>query len=230
MMRFLHDDLWDRLEKLCRAAKRRYVAVAYLGSGAARHLPLGAGDVLVVDMSDQSVMAGRTDPREIIAYLKNDVRVFSVDNLHAKVFIFGRNVIVGSANASAHSRNVLIEAAVETTDSKLRADALAWIQSLEIAPVTLKQAKQKAKLYQPPKWPPSQTSRRTSAKASNRISPRIDRVWLVNTHDSEWTDTEKKILARQAKSAKRLLSDQDHYEVETGTMALSNQIPDRSSL
>lgn len=221
-MQFLHDKLWKRLKQLCLAAKRRYVAVAYLGHDAISHLPLDTGDYLVVDMSDQSVKTGRTDPHEILRYLDRGVRVYSVENLHAKVFILGPHVIVGSSNVSAHSREVLVEAAVESTDPALRSEALTWLKSVAVAPVTPELAKMKQKLYVPPKW--------TAPSKSKRVTPTFSRLWIVNTHSSRCTDEEEQILDHHAKSVKRLLPDKERYEVESVRYSVRSRFAQKARL
>lgn len=54
------DDVWPVISA---AARRRkgHVAVAYLGTGATKLLPLESGSVLVVDASEAAVCSGRTD-------------------------------------------------------------------------------------------------------------------------------------------------------------------------
>lgn len=92
-------------------------AVAYVGRNAPEILPLRAGDVIVVNGSDNAVASGATDPRAIAEYLASGVRVVNHPWLHAKVYVAGTTAIVGSANLSdrAHSGDVA-EAAVRTTD------------------------------------------------------------------------------------------------------------------
>ena len=64
-MKLLHEDLWPTITRLARKSGRKHVAVAYLGSGASRLLPLGRGDSLVVDMSPGAVKSGQTNPFEV---------------------------------------------------------------------------------------------------------------------------------------------------------------------
>src|SRR5437870_2463699 len=119
-MKLLSDHLWQRITALAKKnAHCSLVAVAYFGGAASELLPLGRGSVLVVDMSPRAVRSGQTDPSEIIKLLEKGVQIHSVENLHAKVFVLGSHVIIGSANASRHSANCLIEVAVETADERM---------------------------------------------------------------------------------------------------------------
>ncbi len=217
MARFQHEQLWPRITKLSKAAGSRRVAVAYLARGASKLLTLGEDDVLVVDMGDASVKTGRTDPQEVLSYLKKGVRVFSIENLHAKVFVLGRHVIVGSSNVSGHSRDNLVEAAIESVDPKLRASITAWIESLSIAPVTPKLAEAKLKLYKPPKWgsPSRGTPRAKPQEKRKGPRPTVGRVWIINTKPATFHADENEILDAQKASAKRMLKHPSRYWVDT---------------
>ncbi|MBK7075897.1 MAG: hypothetical protein IPH44_26750 [Myxococcales bacterium] len=117
-MNFL-DKPWPRITELSKSASRAWVAVAYLGHGAQNQLNLGDGDVLVVDMSKKALGSGQTDPREILAYLANGVRVFNWPALHAKVYVFDRTLIIGSPNVDDDEAPV-IEAQARAARDRLR--------------------------------------------------------------------------------------------------------------
>lgn len=213
MLRFLHDELWQRLEALSKKAKRSYVAVAYLASGASKLLHLREDDVLVIDMGDASVKSGRTDPKEVSKYLRADVRVYSVENLHAKAFVFDNTVIVGSSNVSNHSKDGLVEAGIESTNAALRNTVIAWIESLALAPVTPKVAAEKAKIYKPPKWGTPTRGKSHKKKASLHLD--VGRLWIIDSQPAEFSENEDEILDEQAKTAKTFLTNKKKYVVET---------------
>src|SRR6478752_282263 len=75
------------------------VAVAYFGAGASKLLPLKQGSRLVVDFSERAVTSGQTCPAEILKLIQRGVDVYSVSNLHAKVFVFRKRAFIGSTNA-----------------------------------------------------------------------------------------------------------------------------------
>lgn len=149
--RFLQSDVWPTITKLAKTAKRRHVAVAYLGTGATRLLPLKSGDTLVVDFQLDTVRAGQVNPAEISAYLRRGVDVYTHGNLHAKVFVFDNKAIIGSANVSKHSRDQLDEAAVLVTNKPVVDAARNFVASLCLEPVTPKYARDMRSEYVPPK-------------------------------------------------------------------------------
>jgi hypothetical protein len=67
---------------ITRSAKQRpgrcWVAVAYFGTGASKLLPLTRGSTLIVNMSEESVRSGLTDPKEVLHLLNRGVDVHSV--------------------------------------------------------------------------------------------------------------------------------------------------------
>lgn len=129
------DALWREITRRSALKSRgaAYVAVAYVQNSALELMALRDGDHLVADISREALQASQTNPDAIEAFLKRGVIVHSRPNLHAKVYVFGRAVIVGSANASDQSRNVLVEAGVSTTDPDVVAAAVAFVKESEVA-------------------------------------------------------------------------------------------------
>src|SRR6266853_4325440 len=110
--------IWPTLTAAAKGSRARpTVAVAYLGQGAAKLLPLPNGSWLVVDASESAVKSGQTCPAELKKLLKRGVRIYSRKNLHAKIFVFGPKAFIGSANVSRNSASMLHEAVVAITDS-----------------------------------------------------------------------------------------------------------------
>jgi hypothetical protein len=60
-----NETLWQTVTARIKAAGDMDAAIAYVGQGGEKHLPLRTGDRLVVDMSPATVHAGGTDPREV---------------------------------------------------------------------------------------------------------------------------------------------------------------------
>jgi len=115
MQELVSEGLWKRVAQMSKDAGRQCVAVAYYSSD--RHLKMRKGDVLVVDATDQAVRAAQTSVAVLRRALRRGARVFSVAHLHAKVFIFDHQVVIGSCNASSHSATQLVEAAIVTKDA-----------------------------------------------------------------------------------------------------------------
>src|SRR4051812_11054218 len=145
---FLSRDIWPQLTKAARGSRRRCaVAVAYFGKGASRLLPLAKGSRLVVDASERSVGSGQTCPADLTKLVKCGVIVYSVPNLHAKVFVLGRTAYIGSANVSKRSSEQLVEAVIRTSEGKTVRAARQFVHENclhELTPTVLKRL---AKLY-----------------------------------------------------------------------------------
>jgi hypothetical protein len=169
-------------------------------------------------MSDASVKTGRTDPKEVRRYLTRGVRVFSVSNLHAKVFVFGKHVLVGSSNVSMHSRDTLLEAAIETSDPKVRAKAIAWVASLACVTVTPALAAAKEKLYKPPEWGAltGMTSHASKHVVGKRLPVTEGHLWIVSTEEvTAWPKDEAALLDKQTADAKHEIKDPSRYSIES---------------
>ena len=112
------------------------VAVAYWGDGAAERTGLShrknPRQVRIVC----DLLSGACSPDEIESMIRLGVRVKTLDRLHAKVWISGDRVILGSANASRNglpngdteSSNANIEAAVLSKDSDLSRRMTKWFE------------------------------------------------------------------------------------------------------
>lgn len=151
-MSLLTNQVWQALTK---ASRRRgppaAVAVAYFGQGAANLLPLRSGSRLVVDASERTVKSGQTCPAELSKLMKRGVRVYTVPNLHAKVFVLGTTAYIGSANVSRYSSGTLVEAMYSTTDRKTIAAARAFVRDLCIQELGPEAIKRLGKIYRPPR-------------------------------------------------------------------------------
>lgn len=121
MIKLFGNQVWNDITAELADATRTMAAVAYVGPQAPALLNLGSGDVLVIDGSDQSLKNGTVSPEAIKTWLDAGVIVHTLAGLHAKVVVADRShgalsiTIVGSANASASSRDHLAEACVATT-------------------------------------------------------------------------------------------------------------------
>lgn len=128
MSTFHAQSLWATIKERSAQASRRFLAIAYIT--AHEHLSLEAGDLLVTDASDTAIK-GRSTCRETLRHLVNQgVEVRNCPGLHAKVFVLGHSVIVGSANSSAHSQQNLIEAGLLTGERAVVDAARAFVLQL----------------------------------------------------------------------------------------------------
>lgn len=154
MLKLRSEDAWPRLRAIAREHRDpAFVAVSFIGTGAAAQLPLRAGDTLVTRCDEAAVKAGLVDPRELRVYLNRGVDVHAVANLHAKVFVLGQKAFVGSANVSKMSEQGLVEAIAECDAPRFVGACRRFVESLRgnvIDPYTVDSL---IPLYRPPKIP-----------------------------------------------------------------------------
>jgi|ERR1017187_265865 hypothetical protein len=151
-MKLLTDEPWKAITRAVRKSPGKCrVAVAYFGRAASKLLPLRRSSVLVIDFSEGAVRAGQVCPNEVLRLLRRGVEVHSVTNLHAKVFVVGKAVFVGSTNVSQSSANTLVEAVVHCADPALVRQSVKFVESLLGEHITPEYAQQMAKIYRPPK-------------------------------------------------------------------------------
>lgn len=223
--RFLfNSQLWDELDARVRPAKKVRAAVAYLGTGASKLLPLRAGDELVVDMSLRTVRAGATDPREVRILLRRGVRVFTRSVLHAKFIVLDQVVIAGSSNISKHARDVLDEAAILSDDSSVVARAVTTFRSLCVEPVRAQYLQKCLDEYRSPRFVPGHANGSTGPKR-RRVSPRA-KLWIVGgLVERSLPTAEEEIIEKLKVRAQKKLLDFERSEIdETYFASLPKQI------
>ncbi|MEI7837864.1 MAG: hypothetical protein WCK05_15795 [Planctomycetota bacterium] len=95
--RFLSNEtLWAALRATAGQAKTVQAAIAFVGMGGAKLLPLKRGDTLLVDMSLGTVKRGGTDPKAVRTPMRRGVQVFTRAGLHTKCLLAGNTLIAGS--------------------------------------------------------------------------------------------------------------------------------------
>ncbi len=187
---FVSQKLWPELSKAVgRAKKHCGVAVAYFGAGASRFLPLERGSRLVVDASERAVASGQTCPADLLKLVKRGVVVYSVPNLHAKVFVLGKTAYVGSTNVSSRSASHLVEAVLRTTEPSAFQAARKFVEDLCLHELTPEVLKQLGKLYRPPLIAGSKRKQRRNAESAMR--PTLPRLFLAQLHLMEWSDRDQ---------------------------------------
>lgn len=150
--------VWDELTPiLLPYSKSISAAIAYIGPEAAHHLPITAGSSIIVDASEHSVRSGSTDPRVLLAWLEGGVKVYSLNNLHAKMILaegagdsHDRFLAVGSSNASDASATRLYESMILTDNDETldeARDSLIQWKTLAGGPITIQQLKALIEIY-----------------------------------------------------------------------------------
>ena len=189
MAEFHGSNVWTRITAAARAAGGpSEVAVAYFSNEGPQLLPLRAGSVLVVDASLETVANGGTSPAALRRMLARGIRIFSAQNLHAKVFVLGPRAFIGSSNASMKSSRFLIEAAIEVDDPGIVQAARAFVSGLLVTELDDAALQALEAFYRPPprtKFPPRQARFTTlvmqltleqGGKRATQVQPPIN-VW-----------------------------------------------------
>ena len=85
------DKVWSVISKLTRSGGRRWCAVSYVTD--ASIINLKAKDRLVVDALDKSITGGTTSALELQRLLHLGVSIYSVSNLHSKMYLLEMNLL-----------------------------------------------------------------------------------------------------------------------------------------
>lgn len=130
-MQFLHGNALGQALRNATANTRIDAAVAYWGGDAFDLLGLDqaiAGSRVICD-----AFSGACNPKALTDLLDAGIEVFDLSGVHAKVYLCGKTLITGSANASANGLgqedeeiNLGLEAALSTNNEKVLAKAQSW--------------------------------------------------------------------------------------------------------
>ncbi len=211
------ESVWSRISKESKKYKKpAFVAVAYLGQGASKLLPLAKGSVLVVDASDTAVASGQTNPSELKKFLNRGVRVFSCPALHAKVYVFGGLALVGSANVSQNSAKRLNEALLATRSRDVVADAKTFIRNNctdELGPERLSELEKK---YRPPRHAFGLRADGKTSKSKQLSRLFVEHLIKMKDYPKESADAYKtglKVAKSLRKSGRQFILDDFHYNI-----------------
>lgn len=200
VIKFRAPSPWQSI-KAAAQESRAYVAVPFLGKGAATMLPISSGSVLVTRFTQEAVKAGQVDPREVVKFIRSGVSVFSQADLHAKIYIFPRRIFVGSANVSKTSEG-LMEACIETTEPSVVAQAREFVRSLASDLVTLEYAKSLIGMY------PEDGERYLGVpkKTARERAADIERFWVSTVEDVSFTAEVRRADRVGSKIAKKVMT------------------------
>jgi hypothetical protein len=148
----ISEQVWSRLTAAVKKSRgKSIVAVAYFGQGGAKMLPLKKGSALVVDASEKAVKSGQTHPNDLLELYNRGVYIYSKENLHAKIFVTGHSLYVGSTNVSKRSAGHLKEVLFRTGDTRSIKNAKVFINSMCTIEMGKEQLMRLQKIYKPPK-------------------------------------------------------------------------------
>lgn len=123
---FLGNDVWNQLDRLAVVANKT-LAVAYVtDAGAFR---FSKGDTVIANATAKAIRSGQTSAALLRDAAVAGANIYSHSNLHAKIVLTPRVVIIGSANISTSSRR-LNEAAVISSDPKVLQDTRRYVEIL----------------------------------------------------------------------------------------------------
>jgi hypothetical protein len=166
-------------------------------------LPLPEGSRLVVDASEHTVKLGLTCPAELLKLQKKGVEVFSIMNLHAKVYVAGNSAFIGSANASQHSAGTLIETLLHTTEPQAVKQARQFVEDLCLQSLGPEQLKELVKIYRPPHIPGGKRTKRSTAKKT--VKPELAEIYLAQLNEAgPWPEEEEDLRDSGWTTAKRV--------------------------
>ena len=206
------EEIWTELRRAVKATREpSWVAVAYFGKGADARLKLAAGSRLVVDASLGAVKSGQTHPLSLLRLVRHGVRVFSVENLHAKVYLIGRRAFIGSANASRSSAERLLEAVVATTDPSVVKHARKFVQNLCMDELSPDELARLQKQYRDPKRLPNQSAR---APRRRKTRARISPLRLTQLRLMDWPESETRLHADGLKRARARREHRDGWRIQ----------------
>ena len=211
---FVSQNIWPQLTEAVRNCRQPCaVAVAYFGAGASHLLPLPKGSRLVVDASERAVASGQTCPADLIKLGKRGVAIYSVPNLHAKVFVVGRAAFIGSANVSNRSAAQLVEAVIRTTDSSAVRAARQFVKDYCLHELTPTLLKRLAKLYRPPLIPGGKRGKRRAANTASR--PTLPRLLLAQLRLQDWSDRDQSLHDAALPVAKKRREHPRSFELDS---------------
>jgi hypothetical protein len=211
-MKFVASHTWNSIRRVTADRGTHLVACPYVAPGAGERLRLGKGDVLVTRFDDATILAGQTDPREIVKYIKGGVEVHNEPRLHAKVYVSQKRAVIGSANVSASSEHDLLEASVEVSQRVVIADARRFVLELRGAVIGLEFARRKIKLFKT-----GERGRRRRGKL-NFAKRASHRTWVVSLKTCDSRTAQAESAAKQAtKSAKAKMKDQNAFVLDEFT-------------
>lgn len=127
MEQFLTGDIWKEVNKHLTRRQKKIACIAYVTSD---KLQLSKGDSLICDASTFAIKFGETSARTLQTYFNKGVKVFSNQQLHSKILLTDKFLVIGSANLSKSSAEKLTESSIVTDNDILIAQAKAFCHSL----------------------------------------------------------------------------------------------------
>lgn len=167
----------------------------------------------MVDASERAVASGQTCPTDLLNLLKRGVALYSVPNLHAKVFVLGRAAFIGSTNVSSRSAAQLVEAVIRTTEPSAVRAARQFVRGHCLHELTPQVLKQLAKVYRPPKFPGGKPGKKRVKETSQR--PTLPRLLLTQLFREDWPERDQALHDAALPVAKKRRQHPRTFELES---------------
>lgn len=207
------EKIWSRItsEVKCNPSKC-FVAVPFFSKNASDMLPLSKGSVLVVNASKRIVKSGQTNPKELILLYEKGVKIFNCENLHAKVYVIGKKLLIGSSNVSGNSANYLKEVMLLTEDTSTVNQAIKMVKSLKIDDLKFEDLLELKKIYKTPKFIGGMPANKPVVMKGKESS----KFYLCNLVYKDYPKGHKDALAKGQETAESLKADPQSRIVDFG--------------
>jgi hypothetical protein len=202
MNELLVTGLWRRLRQLATSAKKKHAAIAYVTDDT--KIAFGEGDVLIADASDEAIQSGQTSAVVLKAAWKRGARIFSIRRLHAKVYVFDKYAVIGSANLSKESE--------KRTEAALLTDQPTVVSAARLLIDRLRQTGDvvdKEFIERICKLPVEKRARPVHGQRIKLKGDRRPRTWLVGLMPVREKAEEKDVVERGMKEAEKHVSHED---------------------
>jgi len=196
MNELLSSGLWTRIKKLAKTAEKKSAAIAYVTDD--RYVKFKEGDVLITDASDHAIKSGQTSAAVLKAALKRNAQIASISGLHAKVYVFDRCAIIGSANLSKESQR-RTEAALLTNQPTVVSSARLLIERLR----TDGEVVDEAFISRISKFPVTKRKSLAGGRKRTRKDDPTPRSWLVGLKPVQEKDEEQAVVEEGLEEAEK---------------------------
>lgn len=127
MEQFLTGDIWNEVNKLFTKRQRKIACIAYVTS---EKLELSKGDILICDASVFAIKFGETSAKTLDTYFSRGIKLYCNSQLHSKLLLTDKFLVIGSANLSKSSAEKLTESSVVTDNDILLSQTKAFCYNL----------------------------------------------------------------------------------------------------
>lgn len=128
MDNFITGDIWSEVNKRLTKQQNKTACIAYVTTD---NLELSEGDILICDASNYAIKHGQTAANVLKTYYEKGVKVLSNQQMHSKMLLTDKFLVIGSANLSKNSAERLIESAIFTESDILISQAKAFCHNLK---------------------------------------------------------------------------------------------------